>query len=317
MIPGMRKRAAGAAVTALCGAFVVWGLGTGPARAQSAGAQAGSAAGAAFDLSSLVGNYATVGQGDGGVAAVVAIGSLAFDGQGAFIGQLEQNEPNQSPACGERPTRNPSVIGSYFVEPNGRGGGSLTITSNNTSVTTDFALIITDSVGSGSNRQGRDVSLILEAPDPVAGGITRFSLTRRPLLEGGFIDVVDGSFATTCIGLGGQISEGGVGLLEFVGGGNGTGLGGGSVVETVTANMPGPTYDSRMLVEVQRFSTFSFDPVTGIGTIIRPNTFNARFLVTRARIVNGSPRATELFVTEQQLDPTTGNLVVQTARLLD
>jgi hypothetical protein len=255
-----------------------------------------------FVTASLKGNYAIYSVPEGGHAESASLGVLAFDGMGGFFGSTVTNLPGAR--FGERIQLDATVEGSYSVDDDGSGFGSLTATStaadgSRQDITAIFLINKAEIVNNIPVAQ--EASIMVDAVDPRTGGMSIILASRHP--DGGEFTLASfsGTYGGPGWGRGGQTpaSAIGIGAVHFDGNGNFTAVD--------IQNLPGATF-----MERRRFSQDTPNGQYTIGKdgrgMVSREGAHAHFVVTKARVSGNVRIVLEYFFITDDLIPTS-NLV--------
>ncbi len=256
-----------------------------------------------FDTASLRGNYAIRCVPEGGHAPSASIGVLTFDGHGRVSGSMMTNLPGAR--FGERMQLDASIEGTYAVDEDGSGFGSLTATSTAADgVTQDITavLLISKAEIVGDAKVAQEASIMVDAVDPRTGGVSIIMASRHPD-EGEFSWAsLSGTYGGPGWGRGGQTPSSaiGIGAVHFDGNGNFTALD--------VQNLPGVTFlERRRLSQDTPNGRYTLGK-DGRGTVSREGA-QAHFVVTRAKVSGNVRIVLEYFFITDDLIPPTANLV--------
>ena len=134
-----------------------------------------------FDTASLKGNYAICCVPEGAMTESALIGVLTFDGHGRVSGTTMTNLPG--PRFGERMQLEASIEGTYAVDEDGSGFGSLTAGSTAADgVREDITavLLISKAEVVGGVKIAQEASIMVDAVDPRTGGLGIILASRHP-----------------------------------------------------------------------------------------------------------------------------------------
>jgi predicted small secreted protein len=246
-----------------------------------------------YNLASLQGTYALVGNYGANVA--IALGTRTFDGNGNLAGTAIVNEPTAGSTTGARTLVVASQTGTYTVNCNGTGQFNRVVTTN-TGVTAmqvdDF--IVTAAIVQNGNLLATTIVDAQEVPSAiVAGGIfLNRTYTLRP--TGCYTQAsLQGSYAI--IGNYGANVATALGIRYLDGNGNLTGT---AIVNEPTA---GSTTGARTLVTATQAGTYTVncDGTGQFNRLVTTNTGVAAtqvddFVVTGAIVQNGNLLATNI-----------------------
>ncbi len=256
-----------------------------------------------FNNASLRGNYAVCCVPEGGHAESALIGVLTFDGAGHLAGSMMTNLPG--PRFGERMQVDATVEGTYTVDDNGSGFGSLAATrttaGDNRQEIGATILISKAEVVEGAKR-AVELSIMVDAIDPTTGGLSIMLAYRHPD-EGAFSAAsFAGTYAGPGWGRGGRIPSSaiGIGAVHFDGNGNFTAVD--------IQNLPGDSFaERRTLLQDTPDGRYSVNS-DGTGMVMRAGA-RAHFVVIRAAVAGSLKIALEYFFITDDLIPPTANLV--------
>lgn len=256
-----------------------------------------------FATASLKGNYAIYCVPEGGHAQSASIGVVSFDGNGRFSGSMMTNLP--AVRFGERMQLEASLEGTYTVDDNGSGFGSLTATSTTADgVRQDITavLLISRAEVVGGAKIAQEASIMVDAVDPRTGGLSIILASRHPD-EGEFsLGSFSGTYGGPGWGRGGQTPSSaiGIGAVHFDGNGNFTAVD--------VQNLPGATFlERRRLSQDTPNGQYTLGK-DGRGMVSREGA-HAHFVVTKAKVSGNVRIVLEYFFITDDLVPPTGNLV--------
>jgi hypothetical protein len=256
-----------------------------------------------FDTASFKGNYAICCVPEGGHAQSASIGVLTFDGNGGVSGSAMTNLPGAR--FGERIQLDSSIEGTYSVDADGSGFGSLTATSTAAdSVRQDLTavLLISKAEIVGGAKIAQEASIMVDAVDPRTGGLSIILASRHPD-EGEFsLASFSGTYGGPGWGRGGQTpaSAIGIGAVHLDGNGNFTAVD--------VQNLPGATFsERRRLSQDTPNGRYTLDR-DGRGMVSREGA-RAHFVVTKAKVSGNVRIVLEYFFITDDLIPPTANLV--------
>ncbi len=231
-----------------------------------------------FDTASFKGNYAISCVPEGGHAQSASIGVLTFDGNGRVSGSMMTNLPGAR--FGERMQLDSSIEGTYVVDDDGSGFGSLTASSTAADgVRQDITavLLISKAEVVGGAKIAQEASIMVDAVDPRTGGLGIILASRHPD-EGEFsLASFSGTYGGPGWGRGGQTpaSAIGIGAVHFDGNGNFTAVD--------VQNLPGATFlERRRLSQDTPNGQYTLDK-DGRGMVSREGA-HAHFVVTKAKV---------------------------------
>jgi hypothetical protein len=255
-----------------------------------------------FTNASLRGSYAVYCVPEGGQAQSASIGILTFDGNGRLSGSMMTNLPGAR--FGERIQLETSLEGSYIVDDNGSGFGSLKATATSTSSRQEITalLLISKAEVADGVKVAQELSVMVDAIDQITGGVSIIVATRHPDAGEFSLASFSGTYAGPGWGRGGQTpaSAIGIGAVHFDGSGNFTAVD--------IQNLPGPTFAERRRLSQDtpngRYSLSS----NGMGMVSREGA-HAHFVVTRAKVSQNTKIVLEYFFITDDLVPPTANLV--------
>lgn len=259
-----------------------------------------------FDAASLRGNYAIYCVPEGAHAPSALIGVLTFDGHGRVSGTTMTNLPG--PRFGERMQLEASIEGTYAVDEDGSGFGSLTAGSTAADgVREDITavLLISKAEVVGGVKIAQEASIMVDAVDPRTGGLGIILASRHPD-EGEFsLASFSGTYGGPGWGRGGQTpaSAIGIGAVHFDGNGNFTAVD--------VQNLPGATFlERRRLSQDTPNGQYTLGK-DGRGMVSREGA-RAHFVVTKAKVSENVRIVLEYFFITDDLIPPTANLVTTT-----
>lgn len=256
-----------------------------------------------FNNASLKGNYAVSCVPEGGHVESALIGVLTFDGNGRFSGSTLTNLPGAR--FGERIQVEATVEGTYRVDDDGSGFGSLAATSTSSGgLRQDITatLLISKAEMAGGTKVAQEVSLMVDAVDPITGGLSIILASRHPD-DGEFsLTSFTGTYGGPGWGRGGQTpsSATGIGAVRFDGNGNFTAVD--------IQNLPGATFAERTKLSQDTPNGQYTVNKDGTGMVSREGA-RAHFVVTKAKVSEGIRIALEYFFITDDLVPPTANLV--------
>lgn len=259
-----------------------------------------------FANTSLSGNYAVTCIGQGGHTQCAFIGVWNFDGNGNFTGSLVINQPGSR--FTEREVVNANMTGTYQVDQNGSGYGSMagacTLADGSRQEIT-ATLLITKAETVNGIPLAQEISFMQDPADPVTGNLNMILAFRHPD-EGEFsLASFKGTYGGPGIARGSFTPAAaiGVGAVNFNGNGGFTAvdiqnLAGTGFAERRTASFD--TSDGRYVVNQD-----------GTGMIIAPSG-QANLVIIKAKVVDNVRVALEHFAITHDLHPPTGTLVTTT-----
>jgi hypothetical protein len=256
-----------------------------------------------FTSASLRGSYAIYCVPEGGQAQSASIGVLTFDGAGKLAGSMLTNLPGAR--FGERIQLETAIEGTYTVDDNGSGFGSLKATAtsaNGSRQEISALLLISKAEVVDGVRIAQELSVMVDAIDQITGGVSIILASRHP--DGGEFSLASfsGTYAGPGWGRGGQTpaSAIGIGAVHFDGKGNFTAVD--------IQNLPGSTFAERRRLSQDtpngRYTLSS----NGMGMVMREGA-HAHYVVTRAKVSENTKIALEYFFITDDLVPPTANLV--------
>ena len=125
---------------------------------------------ACFNLQSLQGSYAVIGNYGANVA--IALGTASYDGNGNLTAALLVNEPTAGSTTGARTLVTVTQTGTYTVNCNGTGQFNRITTSNGVSTSQVVDFIITGAIMQPGQLVATAITTAQETPSAVvAGGI--------------------------------------------------------------------------------------------------------------------------------------------------
>ena len=256
-----------------------------------------------FETASFKGNYAVCCVPEGGHAQSASIGVLTFDGNGRVSGPMMTNLPGAR--FGERIQLDAFIEGTYAVDDDGSGFGSLTASSTAADgVRQDITavLLIGKAEVVGRAKIAQEASIMVEAVDPRTGGLSLILASRHPD-EGEFsMASFSGTYGGPGWGRGGQTpaSAIGIGAVHFDGNGNFTAVD--------VQNLPGATFlERRRLSQDTPNGQYTLEK-DGRGMVSREGA-HAHFVVTKAKVSGDVRIVLEYFFITDDLVPPTANLV--------
>jgi hypothetical protein len=256
-----------------------------------------------FETASFKGNYAVCCVPEGGHAQSASIGVLTFDGNGRVSGPMMTNLPGAR--FGERIQLDASIEGTYTVDDDGSGFGSLTASSTAADgVRQDLTavLLIGKAEVVGRAKIAQEASIMVDAVDPRTGGLSIMLASRHPD-EGEFsMASFSGTYGGPGWGRGGQTppSAIGIGAVHFDGNGNFTAVD--------VQNLPGATFlERRRLSQDTPNGQYTLDK-DGRGMVSREGA-HAHFVVTKAKVSGNVRIVLEYFFITDDLVLPTANLV--------
>lgn len=259
-----------------------------------------------FTNASLKGAYAVTCVSEGGYAPSGALGVYRFDGHGGFSGSIIVNGFGQP--FGQRMILAASMEGSYVIDDNGSGYGSLRATVRfdaGFSRDVSSTILITRAEVAGANKIAQEIALMEDDIEPATGGLNMVLAIRHPD-DGAFsLASFRGTYGGPGIGRGGRAPAAaiGIGAVNF------DGNGGFTAVDI--QNLPGQGFTER---HNATFDTengqYTVNP-DGTGRIIAPGG-QAPLVVTRCKVEGDVRVALEYFFITDDAHPATGNLVTTT-----
>lgn len=252
-----------------------------------------------FTNAILKGDYAIADIGHGGQAPQAGISVATYDGAGAFSGVTIQNLPGQT--LQERAFIRAPFTGTYTVNPDGTGNGTITVTlpgGSQDQATT--ALVITRTAMVDGAEVAEEFSFMHEQLGSATGNLITLTAKRRP--DGGrFTNAsLRGDYAYTLIGEGSRIPQAGLGIMIYDGEGSFSG--------SATVNLPGVTFSERRFATAPFVRPYAVNP-DGTGTATPPGESDIAFVITQADLVGDMKVAKEVFFIVRELNPITGNLL--------
>jgi hypothetical protein len=261
-----------------------------------------------FSLASLNGTFAFYGFGPGDQDPAAGFGQITFDGKGNFSGFDVLNVPKEEPGSfGERQFFSRDFEGTYAVDKNGIFTGFLD--------TGDQArFVISNAKVVGDIKIAEEYFYIVPSQHiGTTGGflITSFGRKLPDKMDVEFTNAsIEGDFAFTGIGRGGNTANASAGVIHFNGKGVITGI--------ENLNQPGTSFRERRYDVFPIKGTYEVEP-RGTGIIREGDTgeVHLRILITQS-IVNkdGKKIAQEITFLPLNLIEETGNLVVSVATKL-
>jgi hypothetical protein len=259
-----------------------------------------------FTNASLKGSYAVSCISQGGQTESAMLGVLTFDGNGRVSGTTMTNLPGAP--FGNRMQVQASVEGTYVVDDNGSGYGSMaTIATqpDGSRLDTSATLLITRADRLNDALVAQELSIMENAVDTRTGGLNMVLAIRRPD-EGKFsLASLSGTYGGPGIGHGAPVPAAaiGVGAVNFDGSGTFTAVD--------VQNLPGTLFRERRnaTFDTER-GEYTLDD-SGMGMIIAP-AGRAPLVVSRAKVVDGIKIALEYIFVTNDLHALTGNLVTTT-----
>jgi hypothetical protein len=259
-----------------------------------------------FTNASLNGAYAVTCVSEGGYAPSGALGVYRFDGQGGFSGSITVNGFGQ--LFGQRAILTASIEGSYVIDDNGSGYGSL-----DARVRFDAGferelrstILITRAEVVGADKIAQEIALMEDNIEPVAGGLNMVQAIRHPDSGAFSLASFRGTYGGPGIGRGGRTPAAaiGIGAVNF------DGNGGFTAVDI--QNLPGQGFTERYNATFDTENgQYTVNP-DGTGRIIAPGG-QAPLVVTRSKVEGDVRVALEYFFITEDAHPATGNLVTTT-----
>ena len=256
-----------------------------------------------FETASFKGNYAVCCVPEGGHAQSASIGVLTFDGNGRVSGPMMTNLPGAR--FGERIQLDASIEGTYTVDDDGSGFGSLTASStaaDGVRQEITAVLLIGKAEVVGRAKIAQEASIMVEPVDPRTGGLSLILASRHPD-EGEFsMASFSGTYGGPGWGRGGQTpaSAIGIGAVHFDGNGNFTAVD--------VQNLPRATFlERRRLSQDTPNGQYTLEK-DGRGMVSREGA-HAHFVVTKAKVSGNVRIVLEYFFITDDLVPPTANLV--------
>lgn len=253
-----------------------------------------------FTDQSLYGRYASAVTGHGGQAPGAGIGIIHFQGNGTLLATTIENLPG--PVFAQRLLLPFTLDGSYSVHADGTGTASFINRAPDGSVLEiDMIFVITRARTLANGRKlATEVSITLNDLGLNTGNVVTVSAWRIPT-QGEFSNgSLDGSYALTEIGQGGQAPSGGIRVFTFDGSGN--------FFASVVRNVKGATYGERRLSETSLNGTYNVD-ADGTGALSSSDGSEAIFVITKAEDNEGRRISREFFLVENALTENDGNLI--------
>lgn len=252
-----------------------------------------------FDNGSLKGDYAVMSIGRGGQSPQAGVSVASYDGQGSFSGVTIQDVPG--PSFGKRVFVKAAFTGSYTVNPEGMGTGTITTTLPDGSKSDlNIALVINKAEVVDGTRVAKEFSFMHEQLGQTTGGL--MTLVAKRLPDGGeFTNAsLKGDYAYTLIGEGGPFPQSGLGIMTYDGEGRFTG--------TATVNLPGAAFGERQFVSAPFVRPYAVNP-DGTGTATPPGESDIAFVISEADVVDGLKLGKEVLFIVRELNSATGSLL--------
>ena len=259
-----------------------------------------------FTNASLNGAYAVTCVSEGGFAPSGAMGIYRFDGKGGFAGSIIVNGFGQP--FGQRSILNASMDGTYTIDDNGSGYGSLRARVRfdaGFEREVSSTILITKAEPVGGDTIAQEIVLMEDNVEPATGGLNIVNAYRHP--DGGAFSLASfkGTYGGPGIGRGGRTpaSAIGIGAVNF------DGNGGFTAVDIQNLPRPGFTerYNATFDTEDGRYTV---NP-DGTGMIIAPGG-QAPLVITRSKLDGPVRVALEYFFITNDAHPPTANLVTTT-----
>ena len=259
-----------------------------------------------FTNASMNGDYAVTCVSEGGYAPSGALGVYRFDGNGGFSGSIVVNGFGQP--FGQRAILTATLEGSYTIDDNGSGYGSLRATVRfdaGFSRDVSSTILITKAKVAGDTKIAQEIALMEDEIEPATGGLNMVNAIRYPD-DGTFsLASFSGTSGGPGLGRGGRAPAAaiGIGAVNF------DGNGGFTAVDIQNLPRQGFTerYNATFDTENGRYTV---NP-DGTGRIIAPGG-QAPLVVTRCKVEGTLRVALEYFFITDDAHPVTGNLVTTT-----
>jgi hypothetical protein len=259
-----------------------------------------------FANASLRGKYAITCVGQGGHTQSAFIGVWTFDGQGRVTGSGIINQP--SSRFGERAILNATIEGSYTVDDNGSGFGTMAaawVMDDGTRQEITATLLITKAETIQGAKVVQELSLMQDPVDPKTGNLYMILAYRHPDAGEFSLASFQGTYGGPGIGRGSFTPAAaiGIGAVRF------DGKGGFTAVDI--QNLAGTSFAERRNVSFDTSDGRYVVNKDGTGMIIAPGG-QANFVIIKAKSINHLNVALEHFAITHDLHPPTGNLVTTT-----
>ena len=260
-----------------------------------------------FTQATLRGNYAVTCVGQGGHTQSAFIGVWSFDGNGRLAGSTIINQPSRT--FKERVVVNATIEGTYIVDENGSGYGSMAATwapEVGAPQRITATLLITKAEPMDSTLVAHEISFMQDPIDPQTGNLNMILASRHPD-EGEFsLASFSGTYGGPGIGRGSFTPAAaiGIGAVNF------DGKGGFTAVDI--QNLSGATFAERHNASFDTPGGKYVINKDGTGLIIAPGG-QANLVITKAKVADNVRVGLAHFFMTQGPHPQTGNLVTTTA----